>query len=911
MSAAAMRAATYVCALLTLLVVALAAGRGSDAALMGIDLGSQYIKVATIFPRRGVDLVVNEQAKRKTPAAVAFTAENARVFGDAALAVAAKKPQRALLLTRDALAACDATLLKSNEELDECVQQRATFVVDESNSLVFTAQEVTAMLLDLGRVFTAASLAQSPSAVRDVVITVPSWYSLSAKTAVMDAARLADLNVLALVPTNTALAIKYALDWKSDKDNETVLFYDLGASSSTASVIQVARTGKKNEKTVVKALAHAHDLELNGAALDELLAQHLASKFDEQRGVLDGTSLASQPRSRDLPRVMVRLGREAQRVREVLSANQEAYASVESIWEDIDFRQLVTRADLEDMARPLLARVGAPIREALRKAGLSSIEDIDSVVPFGGLSRIPGIQAELLELTGRTTLNKSVNADEAAVYGAAYLAASMSTSYRVKPLEMQDVYMGGSKVAIDVHREADSTKSSQRTLVFNDADSKCPGKKSITLKRRGDFVVDMLLSAGVDDTSTNSDFIFRRVNVSGAAKVYRKLQNTSVEDAPAAKVTLVFDMSESGLVTFSRGEAQLDEQVTTERRVPVKAKSKKAETDSTKAGENTEARTGDEAGGNPESKSASSEAPTPQPEESNQEQSREAGKEEVEYRIETSTKTVVYRETLHIQELDDPSVRRLGLSDNEIDRMQRQLRALAAADKDRRDKADAYNALEGRILHARSAMAEESFEAVSSEAERARIIEWTSEAEEWMWSDEAESLANLRGKLKELEALVSELFFRHDERSIREETKESLDKFVDEITQNATLLLTLHKMGPSEHVSKFEEFLELVKQKQESLDALYVEQLERDLTMAPVFTSKEVINAINALQHEFKALKRIPPPSFDTADSQSPGPDEMDGADTENGDEAVEDPFDGSDESGPQAGDEDEDKDEL
>lgn len=55
--------------------------------VLGIDIGSEYIKVGIARPRHPIDIVLNEQTKRKTPAVVAFRDGTERYLGESAKAL--------------------------------------------------------------------------------------------------------------------------------------------------------------------------------------------------------------------------------------------------------------------------------------------------------------------------------------------------------------------------------------------------------------------------------------------------------------------------------------------------------------------------------------------------------------------------------------------------------------------------------------------------------------------------------------------------------------------------------------------------------------------------------------------------------------------------------------------------------
>jgi hypothetical protein len=66
--------------------------------VLGIDLGSEWIKLAVVQRSAGVQIVLNEATKRKSPNALSFGQES-REFGDTAMV----KPHLAIVHTRELL----------------------------------------------------------------------------------------------------------------------------------------------------------------------------------------------------------------------------------------------------------------------------------------------------------------------------------------------------------------------------------------------------------------------------------------------------------------------------------------------------------------------------------------------------------------------------------------------------------------------------------------------------------------------------------------------------------------------------------------------------------------------------------------------------------------------------------------
>lgn len=64
--------------------------------------------------------------------------------------------------------------------------------------------------------------AQAGESVVDAVITVPVWMGMAQRQAIMDAARLAGLNVLGLVNTHAAAALQFGIERDFSKKEQTV-----------------------------------------------------------------------------------------------------------------------------------------------------------------------------------------------------------------------------------------------------------------------------------------------------------------------------------------------------------------------------------------------------------------------------------------------------------------------------------------------------------------------------------------------------------------------------------------------------------------------------------------------------------------------------------------------------------------
>lgn len=106
----------------------------------------------------------------------------------------------------------------------------------------------------------------------------------------------------------------------------------------------------------------SYDRTLGGLEMQVRLQKYLAKKFSEvKKTKLDVF---------DNPRAMAKLFKEAGRVKNVLSANVDHYAQIESLLDNENFKLLVTREEFENLCQDLFERATKPIEQALKTSGL-------------------------------------------------------------------------------------------------------------------------------------------------------------------------------------------------------------------------------------------------------------------------------------------------------------------------------------------------------------------------------------------------------------------------------------------------------------------------------------------------------------------------------------------------------------
>jgi len=135
---------------------------------------------------------------------------------------------------------------------------------------------------------------------------------------------------------------------------------------------------------------------LGGNAFMLRLANHLAKEFKEKSKVDVFKN----------PKAILKLYKEAERVKNVLSANPDHVAQVEGLVDEIDFKSAkITRVEFERICADLFDRLQRPLEDALKSAEVT-FDDISAIILVGGNTRTPKVQEELLRISKKSELGR-------------------------------------------------------------------------------------------------------------------------------------------------------------------------------------------------------------------------------------------------------------------------------------------------------------------------------------------------------------------------------------------------------------------------------------------------------------------------------------------------------------------------
>ncbi|XP_034671485.1 hypoxia up-regulated protein 1 [Drosophila subobscura] len=851
-----------------------------SAAVMSVDLGTEWMKVGVVSPGVPMEIALNRESKRKTPAIIAFR-DGVRTVGEDAQTIGIRDPNSAYGYLLDLLG---KTI--DNPIVDLYRQRfpyynivgdpvRNTVVFKKSDTEEFSVEELIAQMLVKAKEYAQISTQQS---IAECVLTVPGYFGQAEREALLAAAQLANLKVLQLINDYAAVALNYGVFHRGEI-NETAqyyLFYDMGAYKTSATVVSYQLVKDKQTKEtnpVVQVLGVGFDRTLGGLEIQLRLRDYLAKEFNALKKTKTDVTTS--------PRALAKLFKEAGRLKNVLSANNDHYAQIENLLEDIDFKLPVSREKLEEICADLWPRTIKPLQQALASSNLS-LDLITQVILFGGGTRVPRVQ-ETIKALIKQELGKNLNADESATMGAVYKAADLSAGFKVKKFVVKDAVLYPLQVIFDsVAADGVSAKKVKRVLfgLMNPY----PQKKVITFNKHSDdfeFFVNYgdLERYSQETVAAIGSLNITRVEIRQVKELLESLKKDLVENKG---IKAYFELNDSGIVRCTGVEYIYDKQKPDDAdedstlaklgSTISKLFTKKSDTGDDASEDNKEEAAPEEAGAG----AGAGTGETPKTEDSQTEKPAAAEAEQKDKEKEKEKKTSSEAAAAEAEGEGKAGAIKLvtvkapvahnthvlftaNLSGAAYDSSLAKLTAINKIEEERVRLESAFNSLESHIIEVQQKLGEDAYKSCATAKEKEKLLAECSSLSEWLYEDLEDPKAEIyEDKLHELKKLSSVFIARHWEHEERPEAVKALKGMLEGAEKFLVTARNLTKdTNPEKDVYTQVEIDTLVKAIEESSAWLKTEsaaqkKLPRNADVR--LTVKEITAKMSLLDREVKYL---------------------------------------------------------
>jgi len=469
--------------------------------VIGIDFGNKCGVIA-VARKGGIDILDNESGNRQTPNMVGYpggmassVSQKKRAVGETAQTNFNRNMKNTIINVKRWLGVPNVAAAIDKEDVNRSTcpiidseplsnpddQRRLQTVLFKAGSHTLRPEQVAAVVLShlkqIGEKHT-----QKP--VRDVVLSVPGWWSERQRRALLDAASIAGLNVLRLFNEHAAVALTYGLV-KTDLPEESagarkVLFVDMGHCTTTAQVVEFVK-GKMSVKGL------AFDPTLGGRNFDEAVAAHVAA--DATKKLRAEFDLRESPRS--WQRILAACEKQVKRV--ISAGTPRANLSIDNLANDMDYNVVIQREEFVKLVQPLVDRIAIPVQSAMQQAKVEA-KDLYSVEIVGGGMRLPICQEFLSQLLGGRELSRTINMEEGVAKGCAWMCAMLSPLFHVKPFDVIDISPYPIRIKWgnidDSSMDDEEKKKSSGSAIIVSRNNVIPAPKSITFSRKQGIRMD-------------------------------------------------------------------------------------------------------------------------------------------------------------------------------------------------------------------------------------------------------------------------------------------------------------------------------------------------------------------------------------------------------------------------------------
>lgn len=395
--------------------------------ILGIDLGTTYSVGAYLDENGMPQIVSNAEGDDLTPSVVMVDG-NEIIVGKVAKRNALRYPQKVCSKIKSYMG------IKSH-------------ILLESDDVKYTPEMLAQYILK--KIVQDASK-KLDKEIKDVVVTVPAYFTDPQRKATEDAVKIAGFNLVGMVDEPTAAALYYCHITAMEKGR--ILVYDFGGGTFDVTLLSI--DGKN-----IRILKKTGDNNAGGTYFDDFLAEYVMDEIFERYEV--------DLREEKYLNVRQNILQEAEACKQELSSRSKS-----SIFVSFDAEPkevVVTRETFNQLIRKMYGKTESAVKVILAEAGLEPYQ-IDKILMVGGSSQIPYVQERLAELFGKEP-SKEVNPNKAVALGAALYGSICASEQKAQHMLFEDVCAHG--IGIVLYKE---NSNAQYNQVLIPANSRIPTK---------------------------------------------------------------------------------------------------------------------------------------------------------------------------------------------------------------------------------------------------------------------------------------------------------------------------------------------------------------------------------------------------------------------------------------------------
>ncbi len=369
--------------------------------VLGIDLGTSTT-IASVFTK-GRSKIIKVEGKEYLPSVVSFLDNDTKLVGMQAKG-------RMMIDPKNTVASIKRHMGEDSYKVD-------------INGKEYTPEEISAEILKKVVEATREQDSFDPLGnITNAVICIPANFTDNAKQATLNAAKMANLNVLYLLEEPVAAAIMYGFN--SNK-SQNILVYDLGGGTFDVCILEANTNASGNANYDI--LAKEGISQLGGDDFDERIMKIINTRFREENNIdLLDTTKDQGISKKKMKQALQKLKEAAEKAKLELSENDSTEVLIPNIIQNEEGELLsidveITKEEFNNAIDSLIDKTRETVDKALQSAKLT-VEDIDKIILVGGSTLVPRIKEKVKDIFGIEPYSNfnptTIVSEGAAIFGA-------------------------------------------------------------------------------------------------------------------------------------------------------------------------------------------------------------------------------------------------------------------------------------------------------------------------------------------------------------------------------------------------------------------------------------------------------------------------------------------------------------
>ncbi len=479
---------------------------------LGIDLGTTNSAAYYLDENKKLVNITTKNGNKTLPSIVSFLDGGKVQIGEAA--------RRQIVVNRNTI-----TKIKSQMGKDTKTIVKGTGDVVKK----YSPEEISAFILMQIKQLAKKQTGQD---IRDVVVTVPAYFSNQQREKTETSAKMAGLNPISIInePTAATLSIEFQNpDLFTKGNNNRFLVYDFGGGTFDVSIID-----KKGKDYNV--IGTGGDKQLGGDNVDTQILHSVIETLNKENKIQ--IDINHEKNSFIVKKLIL----EIEEMKKAFSKQSEYKLSFPSLsfFESpkiLSYDELFTKSKFNSIVTPVVSRTLDIVKKTLTEVKLG-VNDIDLVFLVGGSCKLEIVKQEIVKIFPKEKIVDSIDLDLSVAMGAAVYSSLVSGSLQdgttISDVTSMSVGVANSKGLVVKVIPKNTTIPFQKELEFHTSED---GQNEVTIR-----VVE-----GENNLASNCEEVgsFTLTNLSPAPK-------------GETKIGVIFMVNKNGIFTIKAYEKNGD-----------------------------------------------------------------------------------------------------------------------------------------------------------------------------------------------------------------------------------------------------------------------------------------------------------------------------------------------------------------